>query len=160
MSRPVGVMVIGVLDFLGMAIQIAMGIGGLIGMSFLGALITKIAAQNEQQLPAGTNITAIMASAGVVIAICAFMFALVSALIGWGMLALKNWARILSIIYSSIGVLFFGFALLLSMLHFRPVGFLWNGFWFAVNGLIIWYLLQSQVRTVFAGGPRTMAATA
>jgi hypothetical protein len=160
MNRPVGVTLIGVLDFLGMAIQIALGIGGLVGMSFLGAFITKLAAQNQQQMPPGTNITAIMASLGVVFAIGAFVFALVSALIGWGMLSLKNWARILSIIYSSIGILCFGLGILGSLLHFNPIGFAWNMSWLVINALIIWYLLQSQVKAAFAGGPRTMAATA
>jgi hypothetical protein len=160
MSRPVGVTLIGVLDFLGMAIQIALGVGGLIGMSFLGALITKLAAQSSQQLPPGTNITAAMAGAGIMIAIGAFMFALVSALIGWGMLALKNWARILSIIYSSIGVLCFGLGILGTLLRFSLIGFLWDASWLVINALIIWYLLQGQVRAAFAAQPRPMAATA
>ncbi len=156
MNRPVGVTLIGVLDFLGMAFQIAGGLVCLVGMSFAGAFISKLAADNPQL--ANANITAIMASVGVVFAIIAFAFAVVSALIGWGMLKLKNWARIISIIYSSIGVLLFGLGVLGSLLHFRPVGLLWDGLWFAINGLIIWYLLQPNVKAAFEG--RTMAATA
>ena len=160
MNRPLGVTLIGVLDFLGMLLQIGIGVVCLVGMSFLGAFITKLAAQSEQQLPPGANITAIMATAGVVIAIGFFIFALVSAVIGWGILKLKNWARIISIIYSSIGIVLFGLGILGSMLHFRPVSFMWNAGWFAVNALIIWYLLTPNVKAAFAGQPRTMAASA
>jgi hypothetical protein len=160
MSRPVGVTLIGVLDFLGMAFWGAIGLFCLVGMSFLGAFITKIAAQSEQQLPPGTNLTAIMASVGVVMAIMFFVVALIAALIGWGMLKLKNWARICSIIWSSVGVLLFALAILGSMLHFQPLSFIWNAGWFAVNGVIIWYLLQPQVRAAFAGRSQAMAATA
>jgi hypothetical protein len=158
MSRPVGVTLIGVLDFLGMVLQIGLGVVCLVGMSLFGAFITKLAADNPQL--ANVNMTAIMASVGVVFAIGFFVFALISALIGWGMLALKNWARIISIIYSSIGILVCGFGLLFSLLRFRPVNFIWDAAWLAINGLIIWYLLQPQVRAAFAGGSRTVTATA
>jgi hypothetical protein len=158
MNRPLGVTLIGVLDFLGMVVQIAIGVLMLVGMSFMGAFISKLAADNPQL--ANVNMTGIMAGVGAVFAIVFFVFAIVSALIGWGMLALKNWARIISIIYSSIGILCFGLGLLLSLLHFRPLGFLWDAGWFAVNGLIIWYLLQPNVKAAFAGRSRTVAATA
>jgi len=143
-----------------MVLQIGFGLVFLVGMSFLGAFITKIAAESERQLPPGTNLTAVMASVGVVMAIGFFIFALLSALIGWGMLKLKNWARITSIIYSSIGILFCGLGLLLALLHFNPISFIWDGFWLAVNVFIIWYLLQPDVKVVFAGRPQAMAATA
>jgi hypothetical protein len=160
MSKPVGVTLIGVLDFLGMAFWAAIGLFCLVGMSFLGAFITKIAAQSQQQLPPGTNLTAIMASVGVVMAIMFFVVALIAALIGWGMLKLKNWARIMSIIWSSVGVLLCGLFLLLSLLRFNLFSVMFYGFWFAVNGVIIWYLLQSQIRIAFAGRPQAIAATA
>jgi hypothetical protein len=158
MNRPVGVTLIGVLDFLGMLLQIGAGLVFLVGMSFAGAFISKLAADNPQL--ANVNITGIMAGVGVAFAIIAFVFALVSAVIGWGMLALKNWARIMSIIYSCVGILCFGLGLLLSLVHFRPFGFIWDAAWFSINGLIIWYLLQPEVKAAFAGRPRTMAATA
>lgn len=158
MNRPVGVMIIAVLDFFGMVCQIVIGVMFLVGMSFMGAILSRIAAQNEQL--AGANIMSIMSGVGVAGAICAFLFALVSALIGWGMITLKSWARILSMIYSCIGILLFGVGLLISLLRFRPVSLVWDAGWLAVNALIVWYLLQPEAKAAFASGGRSMSATA
>ena len=148
MNRPVGVTLIAVLDFLGMAAQFALGLVFLLGMSFLGSIVSKNLAQNPQF--SGVNVMGILAASGVVIA----------ALLGWGLLKLKNWARIISIIYSSVGILLFGLGVLFSLVRFRPVNFMWDGFWLVVNAAIVWYLLQANVKAAFEGSPRTMAATA
>jgi len=158
MNRPVGVTLIAVLDFLGMAAQFALGLVFLLGMSFLGSIVSKNLAQNPQF--SGVNVMGILAASGVVIAVGFFIFAVIAALLGWGLLKLKNWARIISIIYSSIGILFLSLGVLFSLVRFRPVNFMWDGFWLVVNAAIVWYLLQANVKAAFEGSPRTMAATA
>jgi hypothetical protein len=158
MNRPIGVTLIAILDFVGMLIQIGFGIVFLVGMSFVGGILSRIAAQNEQL--AGANIMRIMAGVGVGFAICAFLFAIVSALIGWGMFALKNWARIVSMVYSCIGILLFGLGLLISLVRIRPINIVWDAGWLVVNALIVWYLLQPDVKAAFESGGRRIAATA
>ena len=156
MNRPIGVTLIAILDFLAMVFQLGIGIVFLVGMSFMGAFLSGLAAQNGQL--SGVDFTRIMAGVGVAFAICAFLFGIVSALIGWGMFTLKNWARIVSMVYSCIGILLFGLGVLLSLVRFQPFRLVWNGGWLVVNGLIVWYLLQPQVKAVFEG--RRMAAIA
>jgi hypothetical protein len=158
MGRPVGVTLIAVLDFLAMVLQIALGLGLLLGMGVLGSILSKNLGHNPQF--SSINFVGLLTAFGAVFAVFVFVFAVISALLGWGMMALKNWARIISIAYSGIGILFFGFGMLMSLLRFRPMGVLWDGLWLAINGLIIWYLLQPDVRAVFAGRPRSVAATA
>jgi hypothetical protein len=59
---------------------------------------------------------------------------LVAIVAGWGLLGLREWARWLAIALA-----------IFSLLAF-PIGTV-------IGGLIIWYLLQDQVRAAFLGGP-------
>src|SRR5260370_42446485 len=83
------VTLIAVLDFLGMAAQFALGLVFLLGMSFLGSIVSKNLAQNPQF--SGVNVMGVLAASGVVIAVGFFIFAVIAALLGWGLLKLKNW---------------------------------------------------------------------
>jgi len=153
MNRPVGVTVIAVLDFIGAALCLLMGILSIVGAGagFLGA----IGGQGQGGAAAG-GMVAMIAGA---MTVFAFIGAAISALLGWGLWTLKNWARIVSIVLAGIGALFQLLGLFGTLLHFNPISLLFNLVFLAINVLIGWYLLRKDVSAAFQGGQvRTASA--
>ena len=157
MNRPVGVTIIAVLQFLGAAGLVLLGIAMILGGSMIGAMLTSAMGQNSQ-IPGG-SLTGIMAGLGAVVAVVFFVFAAISALLGWGMLTLKNWARIITMVLCCIGLLFGALGLLFGLLRFSIFSLMISIIRLAINGLILWYLLQPDVKAAFEGGGRRIAAT-
>lgn len=153
MQRPVGVTILAILYFLGAAFCIFGGLGFFLG----GGVLASVLSQNSQlsgQLPAG-----FIAGMGAVMGVGMLIGAAIDALLGWGLWKLKNWARIVTIVLMGLGAIFLVFGLLSMLMHFNIFGLLWNCFWLAIYGVIIWYLLQPNVKAAFEGR-RTMTATA
>ena len=154
MDRPVGVTIISILQFLGAAFLILAGIGLIVGGGMIGSLISR-----NSQL-SGPGLVGFMAGLGAVVAVFFFVFAAIGATLGWGMWQLKNWARIITLVFACVGIFFGGLWLFLSLLHFNVISMVFLGIRLAINALIIWYLLQPHVRAAFEGRPRAIAATA
>lgn len=148
MGRPGGVTVIAVLDFIGAGLCVLFGIMLLLGASFLGAALSQGQAGNAA---AG----GLMAMLGGAASVFFLVIAAVSALIGWGLWTLKNWARIVQIIFAALGLL----NALSTLLHFSSAVLFGFVIGVAINGLVIWYLLKPEVAAAFNGN-QTKAAGA
>ena len=148
MQRPTGVTVLAVLDFIGAAFWLLMAVGGFVGATFLGAIISQAMSRSDGAVGAGIG-----AAIGVVIGIFGLIFGAIAVLMGWGMWSLKEWARILQIVFAGIGACFDALALLIALAHFRILGMMWDLVWLAVNIFIIYYLIQPQVKVAFAPRP-------
>jgi uncharacterized membrane protein (DUF2068 family) len=81
--------------------------------------------------------------------IVCFFFAAVAALVGYGMWSLKEWARIVQMVFAALGVLGGAIGLLLAIVHFSIFGFTLTGIRLAINLAILWYLNQPQVKAAF-----------
>lgn len=150
MQRPGGVTVLAVLDFIAAAFWLLLAVGGFVGATFLGAIISEAMARSGSGGAFGTGIGAAI---GVVIGIVGLIFAGIAMLMGWGMWSLKEWARILQIVFAGIGACFQALLTLVALIHVRVFGLVWHLIFFAVNALIIWYLIQPQVRAAFGMRP-------
>lgn len=141
MGRPTGVTIIAVLQFIGAGIAVLAGLGLMLGGGFVASIMS-------QQQSAGAGVlAAIGAAAGV-----AFLFAAaIAVLLGWGMLKLKEWARIVTIVLSALGALGGVLGLFAVLAHIAVVGIFWALCRLAINGSIIWYLLQPHVKAAFQG---------
>lgn len=148
MARPGGVTAIAVLEFIGAGICLLAGIATLVGASFFGAMFSQ-----AQGAPAGTG--GFMTMLGGAISVVFFIVAAIAGLLGWGLLTLKNWARIVVIVFSAIGLLLS----LVALLQFSSAVLVGIIIRVAINGLIIWYLLKPEVAAAFTGG-QTRSATA
>lgn len=149
MQRPTGVTILAVLDFLGAGLSVLVAIAGFLGATFLGAIISQAASQSGRSgMGAGLG-----AAIGAAFGIAALIGAAVSGLLGWGMWSLKEWARILQIVFAGLGACVQALGLLVSLTHVRVLGMMWNLVWLAVNACIIWYLIQPQVKAAFAQRP-------
>lgn len=141
MGRPTGVTIIAVLDFIGAAFCVLGGLGMMLGGGFMASMM-------GQQSGAGAGVlAAIGAAAGVFFLFCAA----VAVLLGWGMLKLKEWARIVTLVLAALGALGSLIGLVGVLGHFAMVAVVFMLCRLAINGLIIWYLLQPHVKAAFQG---------
>jgi hypothetical protein len=143
MARPVGVTILAILDFLSAAALILAALGFMLG----GGMVATILSQNSQlssQVPAG-----LIGSLGVGVGVGFLIGAAICALLGWGLWALKNWARIITLVLTILWILLTGLAVLLALFHFNILSIVWNGFWLAIYVLIVWYLLKPDVKRAF-----------
>lgn len=81
-----------------------------------------------------------------------YMFLLVAgtgALVGWGLLSLKNWARRAAIVAGFLGAVMLIPAVSAAAVDFRA-SLLWAGLGITVRVIVVWYLYQAPVKEVFA----------
>ena len=143
MERPTGVTILAVLEFIGAGFLILLGLLLLVGMGMLGAM----GGGGEGGRFLGV-LGALGAAAGVVVIIVAAL----PLAIGIGLWKLKNWARILVIIFATIGALgntarvIFGLS---SGEMFNVVGGIVG---LGIQALILWYMFQPHVKQAFGAG--------
>jgi hypothetical protein len=83
-----------------------------------------------------------------------YMFLLaaaVAALIGWGVLRLKNWARRAAMVVAALGVFLLVPAVSSAEVGFQWGSLAWGGLGVIVRVIVIWYLWQEPVRESFEG---------
>jgi hypothetical protein len=137
--RPTGIVLIALYHFLAAAflviVAIALGVGG----TMLGSMFST----DYSKLFGGMGLFV-----GILGAAFTLVFAVVAALAGYGVWTLREWGRILCIVLAGISILLSLPGLLMG-LHF---GFFLGGYRMvklAINALIIWYLVQPQIRSLF-----------
>lgn len=141
MQKPLGVIIIAVLDFLG---TVLLGCLGLLAFLAMGFLAPRISEAMNGQVPAG-----VIAGLGIFLGLVCMFFAAISAVLGYGILSLKEWARIVQMVLAAIGIIFGALGLLGTMLHFQVFGFVVVGIRLAINLAILWYLNQPDVKAAF-----------
>ena len=138
-QRPTGVTIIAVLAFLGAALLV---LGAL--FSLLGGMLVSTMAASRMGALAGVG--------AAVIAVFLLIAAVVDIVVGVGLWKLKNWARIITIVLTGIGLL----GSVLSIIS--PFGQI-HVFFFvflirrlilaAIYAWILWYLFQPNVKQAF-----------
>ena len=140
MRRPLGVTIIAISCYLLAVLFVCLGIAIILRVT---ALVNMIH-QTDPSVTVGA-----LQSVGLG-GIALLFAAALEAVLGRGLWRLKNWARIVAIVLSALGVvsllqeLFAGDAARWSILTL-----FWNMFWLAINALIIWYLLKPDVSAAF-----------
>ena len=141
MERPTGVTVIAVLDFIGAGFCLLAACGFVL---FGGMMAARMAG-----MPLG-----MMGGAGMAIVAVIFLgFAVLAVVLGIGLLKLQNWARIVTIIFCGLAILRAVAGLFGAFMGVGPM--FMGGFivrfviTLAINGLILWYLFQPNVKQAF-----------
>lgn len=153
MNRPGGVTVIAVLEFLVGALCILGGLAVMLGGGFLATILSQSGAQG------GAAGAGILGALGAAMGVVFLIFGALYILVGWGMLKLKQWARIVTMVFAGLGILGSLFALAGAFVHFHVFVLFWVVVRVAIAGWILWYLLQPNVSAAFnAGQTRTASA--
>jgi len=140
MKRPIGAVIIAIVDFLFAAFFLCLGI-----FFFAGGTMIQRIINAAGTMPAGVT-PDMFTKIGVVAGILLILWGLFCALIGWGMIGLKNWSRITSIILSALGILLS----IPGMINaFRGGPIVMTIVFLAYYVWVIWYMLQSNVKVAF-----------
>jgi hypothetical protein len=142
--RPVGVTLVGFY-------QILRGVIGLLfGLSVL--LFTGLTAKLASLASEGNAVENLLRSLGHAAGLGIIVFALVHMAAGWGVLQMQNWGRLLTLLFSAIGLVL----VLPGALHGNLFALLFG----AINLACIFYLAMPPVKRAFhaQGNPMRMAA--
>ena len=146
MNRPTGVTVLAVLMFLGTAFLLLFAVLCFVGGAFIGSIIGS-AAQHSGSGVAGAGLGAAI---GAAIGVVFLIFAGLDAVCGYGLWAMKEWGRMLTIVLTAISLVFAVFTLFGSMMHFHIAAVFFTLVRIGIGALIIWYLSQPQIKAAFA----------
>jgi uncharacterized membrane protein (DUF2068 family) len=113
-----------------------------------GIVATLMSQQGQAAGPAAS----IIASAGVAVGIFLILLAAIDILIGVGLMKLKEWARMTSIILAAIGAALGVLGLLGGFVHFVLFATIIRACVLAVEIWIVVYLLKPEVKAAFQGG--------
>jgi len=141
MQRPTGVTVIAVLDFVGAGLVVLLACGAFLG----GAMISTMAVQHPRM---GMLMGAGAAIAGIFL----LGFAALGVVTGVGLLKLQNWARILTIVLTAIGLLgsVMGVVNPFTRMHMFPFFFMTREVLSAaIEVWILVYLFRPNVKQAF-----------
>lgn len=141
MGRPTGVTLIAVLYFIGGGFCVIGGLGLMLGGGLLASMMNSQGGQGA----------GIFAALGAAAGIALLIGAALCIVIGIGLIKMQNWARIIAMVFAGLGLLFGALALFTAFAHFVVFALFWVVVRLAINGLILWYLLQPQVAAAFSG---------
>lgn len=144
MNRPTGVTLIAVLYFLGAAVAALGGVGMVAGGGMLATMI------NQQGSQAGP-MAGIIASLGAAVGIFFLVMAAIDVLLGIGLIKLKEWARLTTVILTAIFAALGALGLLRDLAHFVLFSFLVSVCVLALQVWIVVYLLKPEVKAAFQG---------
>jgi hypothetical protein len=138
MERPTGVTILAVLYFIGTAVL------GLCGLLFIvGGSVLSGVARN------GGPGSALFAAGGAVIGGVFLVCALIDLVLGIGFIKLQNWARVVAIVFTAIGVLFGVLGLVNMVTHMMVFRLAFQLIVLALEIWIVVYLFKPHVKQAF-----------
>ncbi len=140
MERPVGVTVLAVLEFISAGFLILLGLLLIVGMSVLGAM----GGGGE-----GSGVMAVLGTLGAVAGVVVMILSVIPLAVGIGLWKLKNWARIVVIVFSILGLVSNLFGVIGGVSTGEMVSLSSGVIGLGINILVIWYMLQAHVKQAF-----------
>jgi hypothetical protein len=137
MERPTGVTILGVLGFLIGGCLVLAGLAVILG----GAVLSRMASSGGLGMLAGVG--------GAILGVIFFGFAALYIVDAIGLLKVKNWARILTIILVGMSLLRAAFGLMAALPHLHPAGLLFMLIIAAIEVWILVYLFKPDVKQAF-----------
>jgi uncharacterized membrane protein (DUF2068 family) len=142
--RPLGVTLVGYYQILRGVIGLLFGLSVLL---FTG-LVTKIASLAAE----GNAIERLLHGLGHAVGLIIIAFAVVHMVAGYGLLQMQNWGRLLTILFSAIGLVL----VLNGLVHAH----IFSVFFGVINAASIFYLAMPPTRRAFLAGETSMRMAA
>jgi uncharacterized membrane protein (DUF2068 family) len=142
--RPLGVTLVGYYQILRGVIGLLFGLSVLL---FTG-LVTKVASVAAE----GNAIERLLHGFGHAVGLIIIAFAVVHMVAGYGLLQMQNWGRLLTILFSAIGLVL----VLNGLVHAH----IFSVFFGVINGASIFYLAMPPTRRAFLAGETSMRMAA
>lgn len=145
MERPVGVTVLALFEFFIATLLTFLAIASGLGLGVLGAILARTSRL-------GDPTAGIVMGTGMMVGVIIFGFAVLFAVLGFGLWNLRDWGRVATMVLCVLGALGASIGLMLALLHFRIFGVMVSSVRLSVDLLVLWYLSQAHVRKAFAVG--------
>ncbi len=142
--RPLGVTLVGFYQILRGVVGLLFGLSILLFTGLIGGL-TSLAAE-------GNAVERLVHGLGHAAGLVVILFALVHMVAGYGVLQMENWGRLLTLLFSAIGLVL----VLPGVVHAN----IFSLFFGAINAVCIFYLAMPPIKRAFhaEGNPMRMAA--
>lgn len=140
--RPTGVVLISIFHFLSALFLVLFAAMLVVGGSIVGGMFGR----GWMGPGSGVAVGFLVGALGAVFFIA---LAIVAAVAGYGVWNMREWGRILTIILAVISLLFSFPGLLMMGLHLHLFFGTYRLFRIAISILILWYLMQPQIRVLF-----------
>jgi uncharacterized membrane protein (DUF2068 family) len=142
--RPLGVTLVGFYQILRGVLSLLFGLSVLL-FSSLAAKLASLAAE-------GNAVERLLSDFGHVAGLGIIVFAIVHMIAGYGVLQMQNWGRLLTLLFSAIGLVL----VLPGLIHAHIFSLLFG----AINAACIFYLAMPPIKRAFhaEGNPMRMAA--
>ena len=140
MDRPIGVTILAILEFIGAGFLILVGLLLLVGMSMLGAM---------GRGGEGASMMGILGALGAAAGVVVIILALIPLAIGIGLWKLRNWARILVIIFAGLGALGNTVRVIWGLGSGDMLNTVGGIIGLGIQALILWYMFQPHVKQAF-----------
>jgi hypothetical protein len=147
--RPTGVVLIALYHFLSALFLVLFAIFLAVG----GTVLAGIFGASRFGSAAGAGLGLMVGMLGGVFFLA---FAVVAAIAGWGVWSMREWGRLLSIVLAVISLIFSLPGLLMMGLHLHLFFGTYRLFRIAISILVIWYLVQPQIKALFQRGTPTL----
>lgn len=144
MNKPAGVIVISILYFLGVAMSLLSVLISIARGEFLAAIL-------NQRGDASSGLSVIVAALGATLGVFFILSAATEALVGWGLWKLKNWARIMAIVFSGLDACIRLFELFRFFSIFSIINLVVMLGMLALDAWVILYLLKPEIKAAFQG---------
>jgi len=138
MERPTGVTILAVLCFV------------FAGLALLAALALMFMGGMLGQMVESSGMGTMLAGAGAIVGVVVLIGAALYFLVGFGLWKLKNWGRILAIVFVALGLIGAALGLFSSLSPFQAGVFGWQLFICLLDIWIIIYLLKPHVKQAFS----------
>ena len=141
--RPLGISLIGGFELFVSGLLLTIAAATALGMGVLGAIL-----RSASQM--GGPAMSFLAGAGFLAVFILLVPSAVFGVLGWNLLRMREWARIVTLILSAIVVIGASFEILSAMSHSHLILAIANMVRLGINVTIIWYLNQPQIRQLFS----------
>lgn len=143
MERPIGVTILAVLEFISAGFILLLGLLLTVGLSALGAM---------GRGGEGGSILGVLAALGAAAGVLVMILAVIPLAIGIGLWKLKNWARIVVIVFSVLGLVSNLFGVIGGVSAGEMFSLSSGVIGLGINVLVIWYMFQPHVKQAFGAG--------
>ncbi len=143
MERPIGVTILAVLEFISAGLVLLLGLLLTVGLSALGAM---------GRGGEGGSILGVLAALGAAAGVFVMILAIIPLAIGIGLWKLKNWARIVVIVFAGLGALGNIVRVIWGLSSGDMVSTVGGIIGLGIQGLILWYMFQPHVKQAFGAG--------
>jgi hypothetical protein len=140
--RPTGVVLIAIYHFLSALFLMCFGVALVVG----GNLLAMMFGRGNIGPVSGIGIGLLV---GMVGGAFFFVYAAVAAIAGYGIWSMREWGRVLSIVLGIISLLISLPGLLMMGVHLHLFFGTYRLFRIAISILVIWYLMQPQIKVLF-----------